>query len=200
MGRRTGGWWIAGATALALAAGGCGGGGKTKTVTVEKTPGGNSAEGTATPTATPAEAQGIVEKLGSVDGGRVRFILTELQRSGATVILNARLEKVDPSAPKLQVANTFDDGEFQELENGATEPADVFDGVALIDPVGKKKYFVARDETNSCVCSNNLSAAFVSTEAPVELTATLAAPPPGVTKVDLVVPNFGTLHDVALAN
>ena len=195
----TGGWSIAGVAALALVVGGCGGGGETKTVTVEKTPAGNAAEGTATPTATPAEAQGIVEKLGSVDGGRARFILTELQRSGATVVLNARLEKVDPDAPKLQVASTFDDGEFQELESGATEPADVFDGVALIDPVGKRKYFVARDETNSCVCSNNLSAAFVSTDAPVDLTATLAAPPAGVTTVDLVVPNFGTLHDVALA-
>ena len=34
---------------------------------------------------------------------------------------------------------------------------------------------------------------------PVELTATLSAPPPGVTQVDLVVPRFETLRDVPLA-
>ena len=106
---------------------------------------------------------------------------------------------ISPSSDRLQVASTFDDGDFQELEDGGTEPGDVFDGVALIDPEGKKKYFVARDETNRCVCSNELSAAFIREEAPVELTATLAAPPPGVAQVDLVVPRFGTLHDVPLA-
>ena len=58
---------------------------------------------------------------------------------------------------------------------------------------------MARDETNRCVCSNDLGAAFVSADAPVELAATLTAPPPGVTQVDLIVPNFETLRDVPLA-
>ena len=44
-----------------------------------------------------------------------------------------------------------------------------------------------------------LGAAFIRADAPVELTATLAAPPAGVTTVDLVVPRFETLHDVPLA-
>ena len=46
----------------------------------------------------------------------------------------------------------------------------MFDGVAMIDPEGRKKYLVARDETNRCVCSNGLSSAFVRADAPVELT------------------------------
>ena len=58
---------------------------------------------------------------------------------------------------------------------------------------------MARDETNRCVCSNDLGAAFVSADAPVELAATLTAPPPSVTQVDLIVPNFETLRDVPLA-
>ena len=78
----------------------------------------------------------------------MRFMLTELRRSGATVILNARLELVDTAAGNgLQVRSAFDDGTFQGSEDGGTETGDVFDGVALIDPEGKKKYFVARDGT-----------------------------------------------------
>lgn len=194
--------WLGGGlvAALAVVAAGCGGGDDAKEA-AEQTPRGAPAEASAAPEAdqAPAEAEPIVETLGSIDGGRVRFILTELRRSGPTVILNARLELADPASDRLQVSSTFDDGTFQELEDGGNEGGDVFDGVALIDPEGKKKYFVARDETNRCVCSNGLSAAFVRAEAPVELTATLAAPPPGVTQVDLVVPRFETLHDVPLA-
>ena len=195
--------WLRGSVvaALAVLAAGCGGGDEPER-TPEPTPGEANGEATASPQAdeAPAEAEAIVETLGSVDGGRVRFILTELQRSGATVILNARLEPADPTRDaSLQVASTFDDGDFQKLEDGNTEPGDVFDGVALIDPEGKKKYFVARDETNRCVCSNELSSAFIRPEAPVELTATLAAPPAGVTQVDLIVPRFETLRDVPLA-
>jgi hypothetical protein len=191
------------AAALAVAAAGCGGGDdEKKPATAQETPtAGAPAEGTATPepSAAPEEAAAVVETLGSIDGARVRFILTELRRSGPTVILNARLEPADPAADRLQVADTFDDGVFQDVEGGLTEPGDVFDGVALIDPEGRKKYLVARDETNRCVCTNGLGSAFVRAEAPVELTATLSAPPPAVTQVDLVVPRFETLRDVPLA-
>jgi hypothetical protein len=190
------------AAALAAATIGCGGDGDDNNAPEQQTPTGDaSGEGTATPEAspTPEEAASLVEILGSVDGGRVRFILTQLERSGATVIVNARLELVGPSSERLQVASTFDDGIQQELPDGSLEAQDNFDGVALIDPVGKKKYFVARDEDNRCVCSTELSAAFVREEAPIELTATLAAPPPEVTQVDLIVPRFETLRDVPLA-
>ena len=155
MGRCRVGWVV---VALAVVAAGCGGGDDDKQPAPQQTPGDTSAEATATAEGdqAPAESEPIVETLGSIDGGRARFMLTELRRSGATVILNARLELVDTAAGnRLQVGSTFDDGTFQELEDGATEPGDVFDGVALIDPEGKKKYFVARDETNRCVCSNS---------------------------------------------
>ena len=197
--------WMTGllAAALVVAVAGCGGdGGETKTVTVQETPAGDaSSEATATPEADQpeSEAEPVVETEGSIDGGRVRFVVTQLQRSGPTVILNARLELADPAGDSLQVASSLDDGSFQELTSGPDEPGDVFDGVALIDPEGRKKYLVARDETNRCVCSNDLGGAFVSADAPVELTATLTAPPPGVTQVDLIVPSFETLRDVPLA-
>jgi len=199
MSKRIGGWLVA---ALAVAAAGCGGGDDNDKAPAEKTPqGGASGEAgaTAEASATPEEAGAIVETLGSVDGGRAKFVLTELRRSGPTVILNARLEVVGESARNLQVTGTFDDGIFQKLSDGTGEGSDVFDGVALVDPAGKKKYLVARDEDNRCVCTNGLSSAFVRPDAPVELTATLAAPPTGVTHVDLIVPRFETLRDVPLA-
>ena len=76
----------------------------------------------------------MVETLGSVDGGRVTFVLTELRRSGPTVVLNARLEPVDATAPRLQVGSTFDDGIFQPIDDGTDEDGNVFDGVALTTP------------------------------------------------------------------
>ena len=57
---------------------------------------------------------------------------------------------------------------------------------------------MARGSTGRCVCSNDLSAAFVQEDAPVNLQATLAAPPDDVTTVDVVVPNVKTFTDVAI--
>ena len=193
--------WVAGAL-VALAAG-CGGGGETKTVTVQATPEGGEAGAspTAEASATPGpdgEAPAIAQSKGSVDGKRVEFVLTELRRSGPTVILNARLENSDPESA-AQVASAFDDGAYQKLENDQQEESDVFDGVALVDPEGRKKYLVARDEEGRCVCTNELSSSFAQQEAPVQLTATLTAPPAGVTQVDLLIPHFETVRDVPLA-
>ena len=58
----------------------------------------------------------LVDKKGrrfqaSVDDDRVRFIVTELRRSGPTVIVNAQLQLADPqSTGSAQVNDTFDDG------------------------------------------------------------------------------------------
>ena len=140
----------------------------------------------------------IAQSKGSVDGERVSVVLTELRRSGPTVVLNARLEIADPDS-SAQVGSVFDDGIYQQLADETQEEGDVFDGVAMVDPEGRKKYLVARDEEGRCVCTNDLSGAFASEEAPVQLTATLTAPPAGVTQVDLLIPHFETLRDVPLA-
>jgi hypothetical protein len=137
---------------------------------------------------------------GSADGGRFIFVITDLKRSGPTVVLNATVSLAgDSPSDTIQVASTFSDGLFQELEDEeGDEAGDVFDGVALIDPEGRKKYLVARESTGRCVCSNNLSSAFVQEDAPVNLQATLAAPPAEVTTVDVVVPNVKTFTGVPL--
>jgi hypothetical protein len=155
---------------------------------------------TATATATVASGP-VAQAEGSADGGRFVFLITDLKRSGPTVVLNATVSLAgDSPRDSIQVSSAFSDGLFQELEDSeANEEGDVFDGVALIDPEGRKKYLVARDATGRCVCSNDLSAAFVQEDAPVNLQATLAAPPEGVATVDVVVPSVKTFTGVSLA-
>ena len=203
MNTRTTCGWAAGALVAFLI--GCGGGGEVKTVTVESdepAPGGDAtAEGTAAPSATPGpdgQAAAIAQSAGTADGKPVRFVLTELRRSGPTVILNARLELAD-GADSAQVADTFDDGSYQDLEANETESGDVFDGVAMVDPEGRKKYLVARDETGRCVCTNALNGQFAREDSAVQLTATLTAPPAEVTQIDLLIPHFETLRGVAIS-
>jgi hypothetical protein len=49
------------------------------------------------------------------------------------------------------------------------------------------------------VCSNSLSSAFAGADAPVNLEATLAAPPAEVTQVDVSVPRVKTFTGVPIS-
>jgi hypothetical protein len=178
----------------ALAASGCGSDQKAKRV--EKPPATTSEpEAAATPQAPVIDGEGVR------NGWRFRFTIDELERSGPTVIVNAKIELLDAGDDdSWQISDAFDDGEYQKLSDGNSESGHVFDGIALIDPVGRKKYLVARDSDGNCVCSNDLSDTFVYSGRPVTLQATLTAPPPTVKKVDVVVPRVKTFHDVPLAD
>lgn len=190
---------LAPAVALILVAG-CGGGDDQQASTTPAPT--ETAGATATPTPTATVATGpVAQAEGSAEGGRFVFLITDLKRSGPTVVLNATVSLAgDSPSDSIQVGSVFSDGLYQELEDSdANEEGDVFDGVALIDPEGRKKYLVARESTGRCVCSNNLSAAFVEEDAPVNLQATLTAPPEGVGTVDVVVPNVKTFTGVSLA-
>jgi len=185
---------------LAAVAGlaGCGGGGETKTVTKEVP----VAEGETSATATPAAPAGpgvVVSGPANVDGDRVIFSINELKRSGPTVVVNASVSIPDGTDTNVQIASAFNDGIFQRLDDDTNEQGDVFDGIALIDPAGRKKYLVARDSSGRCVCSNSLSSAFAGAEAPVNLEATLSAPPAEVTQVDVSVPRVKTFTGVPIS-
>jgi len=135
----------------------------------------------------------------TVDSLPTRFVVTELRRSGPTVILNARAEPAQRTEDSVtgQIGQELSDGQTQELTTGTQEEGDVFDGVALIDPEGRKKYLVARDSEGRCVCSNQLGTRFIG-QGPVNLEATLSAPPEGVQRVNLSVPGVKTFTDVPL--
>ena len=188
--------------AVLLAA--CGGEQQVRTVTANPTPVQEQAE--QTPEAgTEAEAGGtpapgseaIVTGTGTADDDAFVIEITELKRSGPTVVLNARLslaESEDEDA-SLQVAS-----EFADSATGADVASDAFDGVALIDPQNRKKYLVARDSDDNCVCSRDLSSTFVTLNATADLQATLTAPPPDVKTVDLSIPKVKTFTKVPIAD
>jgi hypothetical protein len=173
------------AGALTLVAG-CGGGDDEPTAASPP-----ASTATAAPTATPTIATGpVAQGAGSADGGHFIFVITELQRSGATVVLNATVTIAgDSPNDSIQIGSTFARGR-----------SDSFDGVALIDPEGARKYLVAREKGGRCICSSKLVDVFVEPNAPVSLQATLTAPPEHVTTVDVVVPNVKTFTDVPLAD
>jgi hypothetical protein len=192
---------------IIVVATGCGGGdGETTTEVVTDQDATGSEEPAATSTSEASDLEpeidesGIVSGEASSGGTSFRFSLTSLERSGSTVVAEAEVEPIDGSK-SLEIADLFSDGEYQDLttnESGGQEESDVFDGIALIDPEGGKKYLVARDETGLCVCSNTLLFKTAKPGAPVSLQATLSAPPPEVTTVDVVVPNLETFTDVPL--
>ena len=137
----------------------------------------------AQPVAAPPIATAEGEKPG------VRAEVTELKRgSGDTVTL------------KFTVINdTSDTAPLHAI--GLAEGIDItagdirIGGVHLIDPVGKKKYFVARDSENKCVCSY---APFIKKGERANLWAKLAAPPDAVERVSVVLPTFSPLDDVPI--
>jgi hypothetical protein len=179
------------ALVVAVLLAGCGGGGTT-TVTVTQGSGPQTLPETAE-TAAPAAARALAEGTGSRAGTPFTFRLVELRRSGATVALNATLTVDEGASGAIGVNDLFDDGLRQTLKGRrGDEGADVFDGVALIDTQNRRKYLVARDATGRCVCSATLARVVARPAVPVSLTATLAAPPDGITRVDVVVPNGTT--------
>jgi hypothetical protein len=203
--------WAAALVVAAMVAG-CGGDDAPETTqtpaTATETPSPEPAtvEETATPAAegTPVpaeEGEELASGEGSAGGYPFRLVITQLKRSGDTVELAARMEMLsDDEDASIQISSTFNDGQFNELaESGQTETAAVFDGVALIDPVGRKKYLVARDETGRCVCSTDLDAVFLYKDAPITLQATVTAPPPDVTTVNVSVPSLKTFTDVPIS-
>jgi len=71
-------------------------------------------------------------------------------------------------------------------------------GVQLIDPVGKKKYFVARDTEGKCVCSRGLKD--IDSGASINVWAKLPAPPEDVQKISVIIPHFSPMDDVPISH
>lgn len=70
-------------------------------------------------------------------------------------------------------------------------------GVHLIDPVGKKKYFVVRDTENQPSCSKGLKD--LAPGQRLNLWSKFPAPPEDVQKISVVVPHFGPMDDVPIS-
>jgi hypothetical protein len=134
----------------------------------------------ATPAAPAVAAAPAASPLATADGAQpgLRIELTELKRSSGEKV-NLKFVLVNDSATFVTV-----------------ELANVNNVVSLIDPVGKKKYFVAMSE-GTCVCSANVVAAGPRTR--TNVWAKFPAPPGDVQRISVVVPGFSPMDDVLLS-
>jgi hypothetical protein len=148
----------------------------------------------ATPTAAPVAAPraapanpstAIASADGSIPGTRIE--VTELKRaSGGTVTL--RFTIVNDSPEPLNVAS------MAAMVDLSRDYA--IANVHLIDPVGRKKYFTAKDAEGKCVCSAYAS---VKPGGRVNHWAKFPAPPEDVEKLSVVIPPFAPADDVPIS-
>jgi hypothetical protein len=135
-----------------------------------------------------ARAAAIATADGEISG--VRAEVSELKRtSGGT--LSLKFAMVNDSGEQVSFDYNFADPAHSVADFGG------IGGVHLIDPVGKKKYFVARDSEGKCVCSQKVAP--IPTGGRVNLWAKFPAPPDDVQQISIVIPHFSPLDDVPVS-
>lgn len=144
--------------------------------------------------ATPAAPAAPVLPAGiaSADGEAVGVTATikELKRSsGGTVSLKFVI--TNGAGTAVSAGYNFGDPDNSVVDFGS------IGGVQLIDPVGRKKYFVVRDSEKKCVCSQGVKD--IAPGASVNLWAKFAAPPLDVQKVTVIIPHFSPMDDVPIS-
>ena len=125
--------------------------------------------------------------------------ILSLVRSGLTVELTF---EVSTTASSVGVGDWFDDGIDESVKGegpGNLDGSNTVDGVFLVDGTDAKKYPVARDSNNKCLCDDNLFLKDVTNAAPMVLSATFGAPPAYVKAVDVFIPHYGTFANVPLS-
>jgi hypothetical protein len=135
----------------------------------------------------PVKAAPLATSEASISG--IRVDVTELKRgSGGTLTLKFTI--VNESGRRLghtDVGIGF---------GGLMEAPYTIGGVHLIDAVGKRKYFVAKDSSGACVCS---TFGFVEAGARANHWAKFSAPPEDVERISVVIPPFAPLDDVPVS-
>lgn len=147
---------------------------------------------TAAATAPEAPAAARPAAIATADGetSGLRAEVTEFKRtSGGTVSL--KFTMINDSAEEASFGYTFGDPAHSIADFGG------IGGLHLIDPVGKKKYFVARDSEGKCVCSQKV--ADIPRGSRANLWAKFPAPPDDVRQISIVIPHFTPMDDVPLS-
>lgn len=147
---------------------------------------------TAASPAPPPPAAARAAAIATADGetSGVRAEVTELRRaSGGTVSL--KFAMINDSEGAVSFGYTFVDSGHGVADYGG------IGGIHLIDPVGRKKYFVARDSESKCVCSQKV--ADIPKGGRANLWAKFPAPPDDVPRISIVIPHFSPMDDVPLS-
>jgi hypothetical protein len=143
---------------------------------------------TASTTSSATTSSGIASADGEKPGTRVD--VAELKRgSGGTVTL--KMVFVNDTDNSMTFGYNFADPDHEIRDHGS------IGAVQLVDAVGKKKYFVARDSEGKCVCSTKIPD--MAPHSRVSLWAKFPAPPDDVQKISIVIPHFQPLDDVAIS-
>ena len=140
--------------------------------------------------AAPASSAAVIATAdGETDG--IKAEILDLKRdSGGTVTLKFAL--VNNSKQDVGFGYGFgDDANFHITDY------DSIGGVNLVDTVNKKKYMVARDSENHCLCSRGLSGVAPGTRK--NLYAQFPAPPDDVHKINVLIPHFLPANDVPVS-
>ncbi|WP_375423056.1 hypothetical protein [uncultured Friedmanniella sp.] len=182
-------------------------GGSATPTTSDSPTAGADPSATGSPTSDPSSSGTPVQALASreftVNGTyvksrlRMRFDVVELKRRGDLLDLTASLTNLEQDRDRdlrWQVGTRFDGAYRKDISAGAN-----FSGVVLTDLAGKKRYLVAADSGNACVCTVELGSVFVDAGQSVELSATYAAPPASTTKLDVTVSSLGTFRDLPIS-
>lgn len=142
----------------------------------------------AAPVVAAAPAAPAVAVLASADGDQpgTRVELLELKRSSGDTV-TARFTIVLGPSTNIR---------FSSFLGTDPDPSSV-NAVHLTDPVAKKEYLAIMNSNRECLCSRGLD---TLTPGRTNLWAKFPAPPAGVEKVSVVIPHFGPLDDIRLAN
>jgi hypothetical protein len=162
--------------------------------------------GTITPVgATPSATQptSTAPPVGSTPaGGRAVIATTDAERPGVTLnVTELKRGSGDTVMLRFNIVNNgtgdFDFG--YDLSDPGVGGGDYgsIGGVHLIDPVGKKKYYVVRDADAKCVCSRGVESVKPGDQR--TLWAKFPSPPADVQRVTLVVPKFIPVDDVPIS-
>lgn len=145
---------------------------------------------TATPTAVPEQA--VAARPASLEKVRVRGSLYPVQRTGDMATVNLFIESKNPDETfSIFAALSDNNPETSSKDSSAA------DGLRLIDTTAKKAYLPATTADGRCMCTPDGHTADEG-HSSEWVTVVFAAPPATVTRVDVVVPQFGTFNNVAI--
>ncbi|HWS72646.1 MAG TPA: hypothetical protein VN605_11055 [Thermoanaerobaculia bacterium] len=145
-----------------------------------------TASAAAAPTPAPP-AGGIATAEGETAG--VTAVVKELKRASGDIV-SLKLVITNGSGKQISTGYEFGDPDKAIADFGS------IGGVQLIDPVGRKKYFVARDADGKCICSRGLKD--IAAGASINTWAKFPAPPADVQKISIVIPHFSPMDDVPI--
>jgi hypothetical protein len=153
----------------------------------------------ATTAATPSDVAALPTlRAATTQAGAVPLAisLNEVRVSGRLMQVTFTVTNRQPAANpnSWHVADFFNNGVHEA--NGAYSYPDhtSVDGVYVLDPKNAKRYLVARDPNQLCVCS--IGSHFIKGGRSVTFTGTYQAPPADVTAVTVVIPKTAPFENV----